>query len=211
MGCFPVTIKGNYIATIAGTANKISVSSSGSESAAVTLSLPDDVQIASNLTVGGNLTVNGTTTQLDTTNLAVSDNLFELNSGLTGTPVNDSGMLVQRGSSDNAVFMWDESADKFTLGTTTATGTATGNITVTTGSLVANLEGNVTGNVTGTVSSLSNHDTDDLSEGSSNLYYTDARSRAAISASGDISYNSSTGVISFTQSTAPDRDWETQV
>ena len=41
-------------------------------------------------------------------------------------------------------------------------------------------------------------DTDNLSEGSSNLYFTDARARAAISASGDISYDSSTGVISFT-------------
>jgi len=193
---------GNYIATIAGTANKITVTGSGSESAAVTLTLPDDVQIANDLTVAGDLTVNGATTTLGTTNLEVSDNLFELNAGLTTAPVNDSGMLIQRGTSDNAIFMWDESADKFTLGTTTSDATVTGNITITTGSLVANLEGNVTGNVTGTVSSLSNHDTGDLAEGS-NLYYTDARSRAAISASGDISYDSSTGVISFTQSTAP--------
>ena len=41
-------------------------------------------------------------------------------------------------------------------------------------------------------------DTDDVSEGSTNLYYTDARARGAISVSGDLSYNSSTGVISFT-------------
>jgi hypothetical protein len=201
---------GNYIANIAGTANKITVTGSGSESAAVTLTLPDDVQIANDLTVAGDLTVNGATTTLGTTNLEVSDNLFELNAGLTTAPVNDSGMLIQRGTSDNAIFMWDESADKFTLGTTTSDATVTGNIVITTGSLVANLEGNVTGNVTGTVSSLSNHDTDDLSEGSSNLYYTDARSRAAISASGDISYNSSTGVISFTQATAPVTSVNTQ-
>ena len=37
-------------------------------------------------------------------------------------------------------------------------------------------------------------DTDDLSEGASNLYYTDARARSAISVSGDLSYNSPTGV-----------------
>jgi hypothetical protein len=200
---------GNYIATIAGTANKITVTGSGSESAAVTLTLPDDVQIANDLTVAGDLTVNGATTTLGTTNLEVSDNLFELNAGLTTAPVNDSGMLIQRGTSDNAIFMWDESADKFTLGTTTSDATVTGNIVITTGSLVANLEGNVTGNVTGTVSSLSNHDTGDLAEGT-NLYYTDARSRAAISASGDISYNSSTGVISFTQATAPVTSVNTQ-
>ena len=190
---------GNYIATVTGTANKITVSGSGSESAAITLSLPDDVQIADSLTVAGNLTVNGTLTSLDTTNLDIEDNLFQLNAGLTGSPVNDSGMLINRGTADNSIFMWDESVDKFTLGLTTADGSATGNITLNSlGTLVANLEGAVTG----TVSSLSNHDTADLAEGS-NLYYTDARSRAAISATGDISYNSSTGVISFTQSASP--------
>ena len=44
-------------------------------------------------------------------------------------------------------------------------------------------------------------DTDDLSEGSTNLYHTTARARAAISAGGDLSYNSSTGVMSFTERT----------
>ena len=38
--------------------------------------------------------------------------------------------------------------------------------------------------------------TDEITEGSTNLYYTDARSRAAISVAGDLTYNSSTGVIS---------------
>ena len=173
---------GNYIQTVTGTANKITVSGSGSESADVTLSLPDDVQIADSLTVAGNLTVNGTLTSLDTTNLDIEDNLFQLNAGLTGSPVNDSGMLINRGTADNSIFMWDESVDKFTLGLTTADGSATGNITLNSlGTLVANLEGNVTGAVTGTVSSLSNHDTGDLAEGS-NLYYTQARFDSALAA-----------------------------
>ncbi len=173
---------GNYIQTITGTANKITVTGSGSESADVTLTLPDDVQIADSLTVAGNLTVNGTLTSLDTTNLDIEDNLFQLNAGLTGSPVNDSGMLINRGTADNGIFMWDESVDKFTLGLTTADGTATGNITLNSlGTLVANIEGNVTGAVTGTVSSLSNHDTDDLAEGS-NLYYTQARFDSAFTA-----------------------------
>ena len=43
-------------------------------------------------------------------------------------------------------------------------------------------------------------DTDDVAE-ATNLYYTDARSRAAISATGSLSYNSSTGEISYTQPT----------
>ena len=41
-------------------------------------------------------------------------------------------------------------------------------------------------------------DTDSITEGSSNLSSTTARARAAISVAGDLSYNSSTGVISFT-------------
>ncbi len=42
-------------------------------------------------------------------------------------------------------------------------------------------------------------DTDDVGEGSSNLYYTDARSRAAVSATGGsgLTYNSSTGVFNL--------------
>ena len=66
------------------------------------------------------------------------------------------------------------------------------------GTITANLTGDVTGDVTGTVSDISNHDTDALTEGSTNQYYTDTRARGAISASGDISYDPATGVISFT-------------
>ena len=78
----------------------------------------------------------------------------------------------------------------------TATGTITGNALV--GNLTGNVNGNVTGNVTGTVSSLNNLDTDNLSEGSSNLYFTTARARAGISAGTGLSYNNSTGVMTNT-------------
>ena len=68
------------------------------------------------------------------------------------------------------------------------------------GTITANITGNVSGSA-GTVTSISGHDTDDLSEGSTNLYYTDARARAAISAGGNLSYNSTTGVMSYTTPT----------
>lgn len=86
-----------------------------------------------------------------------------------------------------------------TDGTLTSTGgTITGAASITSTAFTGALTGNVTGNVTGTVSSLSNHDTDDLSEGTAK-FFTDARARSAISAGGDLTYDSSTGVISFTQ------------
>lgn len=86
-----------------------------------------------------------------------------------------------------------------TDGTLTSTGgTITGATSITSTAFTGALTGNVTGNVTGTVSDITNHDTDDLSEGTAK-FFTDARARSAISVGGDLTYNSSTGVISFTQ------------
>jgi len=49
---------GNYVATIAGTANQITVGGSGSETAAVTLSLPQDIATTSSTTFAG-ITITG--------------------------------------------------------------------------------------------------------------------------------------------------------
>ena len=130
--------------TFSGTSNEITVAES---SGTVTISQPDDVTIGRDLTVTrnavitGNLTVNGTTTTVATTNTTISDSLLELNSG-AGSNANDSGIIIERGSTgNNAIFMWDESADRFALGTTTATADATGNITIAAAELVANING----------------------------------------------------------------------
>ncbi len=98
------------------------------------------------------LTVTGTTTTVSSTNTVVADSLFELNNGASSN-TNDLGIVMERGSTgDNAIIAWDESADKFTMGTTTATGASTGDLSITAGTLVADLEGDVTGDVTGNVS-----------------------------------------------------------
>jgi trimeric autotransporter adhesin len=106
------------------------------------------------VTVAGNLTVSGTTTTV--INLDICDNIIGLNNGLTGASSNDSGFIIERGSTgDNAFMGWDESEDKFIVGTTTATASSLGDLTITTGTLVANLEGDVSGNVTGNVTGSS--------------------------------------------------------
>jgi len=121
----------------------------GSTITALTLDMSDagsatfnnNVNVGGNATITGNLTVNGTTTTVNSTNTTLDDNLLELNSGATSN-ANDSGIIIERGSTgDNAIIMWDESADKFTLGTTTGTADSTGNISVTVGELVANING----------------------------------------------------------------------
>src|SRR5210317_143448 len=124
--------------TFNGTTNEIEV---GESSGTITVGLPSDVTIGNDLTVTGDLTVNGTTTTVATTNTTIADNLLELNSGAASN-ANDTGILIERGSTgDNAIFMWDESADKFTVGTTTATASSTGDIAITVAELVANIDG----------------------------------------------------------------------
>src|SRR5210317_1062336 len=123
--------------TVQGTTNEIETSVSGDT---ITVGLPDDVTVGNNLTVTGDLTVNGTTTTLATTNSTVTDTLIELGNGITGTPANDSGIVIERGDADNAFIGFDESADKFIVGTGSFTGASTGNLTISTGTIVANLE-----------------------------------------------------------------------
>mgnify|MGYP001273708420 CR=1 FL=1 len=130
--------------SVSGTA--VSIGQAVATSSNVTFA---DVAATGNVTITGNLDVNGTTTTLDTTNSTIADRLIELGNGTSGTPSNDMGIVLERGDSDNAFIGWDESADKFLMGTGSFTGASTGNLTVTTGTLVANLEGNVTGNLTG--------------------------------------------------------------
>ena len=104
---------------IQGTSNEVDTSVSGDT---ITIGLPN------NVTITGNLTVNGTTTTVSSTNTTLADSLLELNSG-AGSNANDSGIIIERGSTgDNAIVMWDESADKFVVATTTATADSTGNI-----------------------------------------------------------------------------------
>ena len=158
-----------------------------------------------NVIVTGNLNVNGTTTTVNTTNTTVSDNIMELNSG-TSSSGNDIGFIFERGSTgNNAAIIWDESEDKFTMGTTTATaGDKSGGISVTISTLVADLEGAVTGNAdTATeatnVTVTANNSTDET------VYLTfvdGATGTQGIETDTGLSYNPSTNVLSTTASAA---------
>ena len=112
---------------------------------------------ASNLSIQGNLIVSGETTTINTTNTTIKDTLIELNSGLTGANANDSGILIERGTTGNNAFMgWDESADTFILGTTENVATDTGNLTVAVAPLscgAITAGGTITGDLTGDVTS----------------------------------------------------------
>lgn len=116
------------------------------------INLNGNVTAANNVTITGDLTVNGTTTTINTATLTVSDNIIVLNNDETGTPSQDAGIEIERGTETNVAIAWNETTDRWTF--------------TNDGSTYANLP----------------FSTDELTEGSTNLYYTDARVGAYLTA-----------------------------
>ena len=117
---------GNYVQSlVAGTG--ITLENNTGESATPTISVGQNVATTSDVTfnninvsedvvVSGNLIVEGTTTTINTNEVNIGDNIILLNSEETGTPSQDAGFEVERGTSTNVSFLWDETADRWTLG-----------------------------------------------------------------------------------------------
>ena len=135
----------NYLVVDTGNSGESVAIGTGVSGTAISIGhSTSETTVNDNLTVAGNLTVNGDTTTVDTTNTTVKDTLLGLNSGASSNS-NDVGIIIERGSTGNdALFIWDESEDKFALGTTTDNASSTGNLNMTKGTLVADVEGNLT-------------------------------------------------------------------
>ena len=164
------------------------------------------VSVNGDAVITGDLTVNGSTTTVSSTNTTIADSILELATGTTGTPANDVGLVIERGDSDNVFIGWDESEDKVIAGTGTFTGSSTGSlthskanfeaadvkgstITAASGASVAEFstDGTLAGNSDTAVPTekavktyVDAVDSDDVAEGSTNLYFTNARADARI-------------------------------
>jgi len=107
------------VLAISATANETTVSRTNGT---VTVGLPDDVTIAGQLNVGenvivtGNLIVSGTTTTVNSETVNIADNIIVLNSNESGTPSQNGGITIERGTATNYSFLFDESNDRWTLG-----------------------------------------------------------------------------------------------
>ena len=118
----------------------------------------DDITAATmtasgNVVVQGNLTVNGTTTTVNSNEVNIGDAVMLLNSDETGTPSQNAGIEIERGTDTNVSFLWDEAVDKWTIGTGTfVAGTVEADVT---GDLTGNVTGNVTGDLTGNADTAS--------------------------------------------------------
>jgi hypothetical protein len=87
----------------------------------------DDVTAATmtasgNVVVQGNLTVNGTTTTVNSNTVAIGDSIMVLNNDETGTPSENGGFEIERGTSTNVSLLWNEGTDYWQIndGSTTS-------------------------------------------------------------------------------------------
>jgi len=124
--------------------NSIDVNAIESRSADTNLTLTANgtgiVTVNDSLNVTGNLTVSGTTTTVNSETISLADNIIALNSNFTsGTPTEDTGISVTRGGSLAKTFLWDETNDKWTVGSETM--------------VAGTFEGALTGDVTGNADS----------------------------------------------------------
>jgi len=107
---------GSYIATVAGTANEVTVTANDTEGANITIGLPDNVTITNDLNVGGNLNVTGSINSVSTTEINIQDNTIQLNSNFnTGTPTVNAGIRVNRGDEADVDLLWDETDNRWEL------------------------------------------------------------------------------------------------
>jgi len=135
--------------------------------------LAGDKTFTNDTTFNGNVTISGTQTIVNSQITALADSVIELNRDATGTPSEDAGITVNRGSSADVNLTWDESSGYWAF-----TNDGSTNFKIST-------------------------DTDDLTEGSTNEYFTQTRARASVSVTdaggdGSLAYNSSTGAITYT-------------
>ena len=145
---------GNYVASlVAGTG--VTLANNTGETATPTVSIGQAVATTSNVLfnqvtttgdaiIGGNLTVSGTTTTVNTEVINLADNIITLNSNEAGTPSQNAGIEVERGTAVNKTLVWDEANDRWTVGSDSfVAGTFIGSVS---GNVTGNLTGNVTGN-----------------------------------------------------------------
>ena len=87
----------------------------------------DDITAATmtasgHVVVQGNLTVNGTTTTVNSNTVAIGDSIMTLNTDETGTPSENAGFEIERGTSTNVSLLWNEGTDYWQIsdGSTTS-------------------------------------------------------------------------------------------
>lgn len=112
----PIIRQGGEVYQLAIDEGQLTVTSTSSGSLPKSYLPISGGQILGNLSISGDLSVAGTSTELNTQELLIEDNLITLNSNVSGNPVLDAGIEVERGSELNSSVFWDESREEWRAG-----------------------------------------------------------------------------------------------
>jgi hypothetical protein len=156
--------------TISSGNSNIAVVDNGTGTVTVTVDGSTALTVtATGVVIAGNMTVQGTTTSVNSNTISLADNIVTLNSDATGVPTQNAGIEVERGDEANVQLRWNEGLQKWTFTND------------------------------GSVYTQIATSTDTLSEGTTNLYFSNTRARAALSSnsSSGVAYNSASGLISL--------------
>lgn len=82
-------------------------SGTGVNSFTTAMTIADD----GGVTIAGDLTVNGTTTTVNSNTVEIGDNIILLNRDETGTPSQNAGLEIERGTETNVYLRWNETSD----------------------------------------------------------------------------------------------------
>lgn len=71
--------------------------------------------------IAGDLTIQGTTTTVNSNTVSIGDSIMMLNNDETGTPSENAGLEVERGTATNVSLLWNETNDNWTVSDGSAT------------------------------------------------------------------------------------------
>tara|TARA_R110000851_G_scaffold158994_3_gene302155 strand:+ start:1699 stop:3363 length:1665 start_codon:yes stop_codon:yes gene_type:complete len=187
-----------------------------------TLQVDGNTDVGGDLTITGDLTVNGSTVTINASEMVVEDKNIILADGAANDAAANGGGITLESGDGNKTMQWSStttawtSSEHFDLADGKTFGINSTSVlsadTLGSGVTMSSLEGVGTIN-TGAwqadsiesqyISELNSFSTDDLTEGTASLYYTDDRVRTAVSATdnggdGEFSYDNSTGEFTYT-------------
>ena len=152
--------------------------------------------------IRGNLQVDGTTTTIDSNTVNIGDNIIKLNADWASdtAPTQDAGIQVNRGSAAYKEFKWDETNDRWTVGSETMVagtfvGALTGNASTAGSATTANYA-----TIAAQANILDNNETDETvyltfvdAEGGTNTM-----TGNNLETEGKLSYNPNSGLLTST-------------
>lgn len=114
-GVVTTSVYNNNEIVIESGGNDVTIVADGEINLNASTNITGNGYVSGNLQVDGNLNVNGTLNAINRTEINIQDNTIRLNTGFTGAPTVDAGIIVERGTDNDTAIIWNETNDAWQL------------------------------------------------------------------------------------------------